>query len=535
MRLPGGPLVELSRQCRLVAAFGLMLSTACFKSVEETGESKGDLAGRAAEAHGGLALPTPIARDMPAIVARDTLTVLLTFNSTTYFLYRGEPLGFEYEALKAFASDNGLVIRSKIAEHIDSMFIALNRGEGDIIAARLMARAADAGRVLYTSALYHALPSLVQQKAAPGVAEAKLPEPVDTVLKEGVAARQVPVNVRAKLVERPEQLVNRKITVGPKSPYRETLLELRDSIGDIQVVELERSASTETLIRDVAKGTVEYTVADNNFAKLQEAYFANIVLQPVLGEEMDVTWAVRRNSPQLKASLDAWIASPRGQSLLKQLYRKYFINASGYRERVESKYLTSVTGTLSEFDGLFKFYAPRLNWDWRLLASQSYQESRFKPTARSWVGATGLMQLMPATGRDMGVTRLTDPEENIRGAVKYIEWLTKYWTKHISDPGERLKFILASYNTGIGHVEDAQRLALKNGNDSKYWNDVAYWLLQKSKREVYTDPVVKYGFSRGIEPVTYVSLILERYDHYRQFVVQDVAAAVKDSGGVAGR
>jgi membrane-bound lytic murein transglycosylase F len=241
----------------------------------------------------------------------------------------------------------------------------------------------------------------------------------------------------------------------------------------------------------------------------------------VLGQERIVAWAMRRNAPQLKAAIDQWVSSERGRKLLAVLYRKYFVDASGYRERVESKYLTSATGTLSPYDGLFKFYAPRINWDWRLLASQSYQESRFKPTAKSWAGAQGLMQIMPATGREFGVTRLYDPEENIRGGVKYIAWLTKYWEKHISDPGERLKFILASYNTGIGHVEDAQRLALKNGHDSKYWNDVAYWLLQKSKREIYTDPVVKYGFSRGIEPVTYVSLVLERYDHYRQFVVTD--------------
>lgn len=513
----------------IMGVAAMLLSVACFTSDPDGGESSADLAGRAAEGQGGIALPPPIARDMPAIASRETLTVLLTFNSTTYFLYRGEPLGYEYEALKAFAKDQGLVIRAKIADHIDSMFVMLNRGEGDVLAARLVPVAADSGRVLYTRALYLAFPSLVQQRAPADSAMASLPGPADTLLKAGDRQRLVPVNVRARLVERPEQLVNRNVTLAPRSPYRETLMELADSVGDIHVVELEKSTSTETLIRDVARGTVEYTVADDNLAKIQESYFSNILIRPVLGEEKKVSWAVRRNAPLLQRALDGWIASPRGQTLLKQLYRKYFIDASAYRERVESRYLTSVTGTLSPYDGLFKFYAPKINWDWRLLASQAYQESRFKPDARSWVGATGLMQIMPATGRDFGVTRLLDPEENIRGGVKYLEWLTKYWTKHISDPGERLKFILASYNTGIGHVEDAQRLALKNGNDSKYWSDVAYWLLQKSKREIYTDPVVKFGFSRGIEPVTYVSLILERYDHYRQFVVNTAVAAAADS------
>jgi membrane-bound lytic murein transglycosylase F len=93
-----------------------------------------------------------------------------------------------------------------------------------------------------------------------------------------------------------------------------------------------------------------------------------------------------------------------------------------------------------------------------LLASQAFQESRFKPEARSWAGATGLLQLMPRTAQAHGVTNPRDPEDNVRGAVRFLQWLTAHWTKRIPDEGERLKFILASYNCGAGHVEDAQRL-----------------------------------------------------------------------------
>src|SRR5205085_2926212 len=105
------------------------------------------------------------------------------------------------------------------------------------------------------------------------------------------------------------------------------------------------------------------------------------------------------------------------------------------------------------------------------------------------------------------------------------------WTKHIRDPGERVKFILASYNSGLGHVEDAQRLSLSKGNSDIHWNDVAYWMLQLSKREFYTDPVVKYGYVRGMEPVSYVSVIMDRYEHYRQFVVDSAKAPVGDEDG----
>jgi membrane-bound lytic murein transglycosylase F len=114
---------------------------------------------------------------------------------------------------------------------------------------------------------------------------------------------------------------------------------------------------------------------------------------------------------------------------------------------------------------------------------------------------------------------MLDPEDNVRGAIKFLNWLTNYWDDKIKDEGERLKFILASYNTGAGHVEDAQRLAEKYGGNPQSWDDVAYWLLQKSKVQYSSDPVVKYGFCRGVEPVMYVSSILERFEHYKKFVV----------------
>jgi membrane-bound lytic murein transglycosylase F len=216
--------------------------------------------------------------------------------------------------------------------------------------------------------------------------------------------------------------------------------------------------------------------------------------------------------------LNSWIEEKKNTALFDRLYKKYFIDRRSYRERVTSEYLTSVTGKLCEFDEVLKKHAAALNWDWRLLASQAFQESRFKPNARSWAGATGLLQLMPRTAREYGVTDMLNPEENVAGAVRFLQWLTKRWSARIPDETERLKFILASYNTGAGHVEDAQRLTEKYGGNPLRWDDVSYWLLQKSTQQYSTDAVVKFGFCRGLEPVTYVSLILERFDHYKQFV-----------------
>jgi len=323
------------------------------------------------------------------------------------------------------------------------------------------------------------------------------------------------VPARVRQIQRPSQLQGQRVDVPEQSPFTRTLIELADTLtGDIHVVEVD--ASSEALIRAVSEGTIRYTVAQGNLADVSSDRYTNIAVRPVLGEATPIAWAVRPNAPQLLARLNQWIADEKNAPTLKTLYTKYFVNSAAYNQRMDSPFLTSETGRLSEYDSLFKEGAKKIGWDWRLLASQAYQESKFQPRARSWAGATGLLQLMPRTAAEFKVRNATNPQENVAGAVRFLDWLTNYWTKRIEDPDERLKFILASYNTGSGHVEDAQRLARQAGDDPTKWADVSYWLLQKSKREVYTNPVVKYGYSRGIEPVNYVSIILERFQHYRQ-------------------
>ena len=219
-------------------------------------------------------------------------------------------------------------------------------------------------------------------------------------------------------------------------------------------------------------------------------------------------------------ALNDWIETKQNGSLFDKFYQKYFIDRRNYLERVESGFLTSTTGKLCAYDDLLKQHANDINWDWRLLASQAFQESRFKPDAHSWAGAAGLLQLMPATARQYGVKNSLDPADNLQGAVKFLKWLDGFWHERITNDVERLKFVLASYNAGAGHVQDAQRLTEKYGGNSQSWEDVSYWLLQESTQQYSTDPVVKFGFCRGLEPVNYVTHILERYDRYKQFVAQ---------------
>ena len=174
-------------------------------------------------------------------------------------------------------------------------------------------------------------------------------------------------------------------------------------------------------------------------------------------------------------------------------------------------------GHISQYDPLFKKHAKNIGWDWQLLASISYQESKFNPTVVAWTGAEGLMGIMPNTAKALGVTphELKNPDTGVRTGVDCLRRFRQGFSK-ITDPIEKIKFTLAAYNAGIGHVYDAQRLAEKYGKNPLVWEgNVAEYIRLKSDPEYYNDPVCKHGYLRGSETFNYVDEVIERYHYYK--------------------
>jgi membrane-bound lytic murein transglycosylase F len=172
---------------------------------------------------------------------------------------------------------------------------------------------------------------------------------------------------------------------------------------------------------------------------------------------------------------------------------------------------------ISPYDDLFKKHSGSIAWDWRLLASIAYHESRFDTLQVSWAGAAGLMGLMPRTAGAFGLNpgRRSDPEESIRASVKYISELKKNFPAFM-DENERTKFVLASYNAGLGHILDGQALARKLGKDPLIWNDnVEKCLELKRFAKYYKDDVCKYGYFRGTETINYVDRVMKRWQYYQ--------------------
>ena len=153
------------------------------------------------------------------------------------------------------------------------------------------------------------------------------------------------------------------------------------------------------------------------------------------------------------------------------IYLKYYGNTSLYKQRVNSNSFTSKSGQISPYDEVVKKHAIQVGWDWRLLISLIYQESQFDPESSSWLGAQGLMQLMPATAKEYGLDSSATPEQNISAGMNYLKWLDRQFEEKIEDPEERKKFILAAYNVGLGHVFDAIRLAKKYQLNPEIWKD----------------------------------------------------------------
>lgn len=231
-------------------------------------------------------------------------------------------------------------------------------------------------------------------------------------------------------------------------------------------------------------------------------------------------WVVRENAPLLSQALMAWYEPGILQRIIeqrKQMARKHDRRQStSPKHTPKPKVKDAAQGIISDYDALFRRHAPVCGWDWRLLAAQCYQESAFDPNAVSWAGAQGLMQLMPATASGLGLSGhdVFVPDTNIGAAARLIADLNKKLAE-VSDSGERIKFILASYNGGLGHVRDAMALCQKYGGDKHHWADVNQYILLLSDAQYYRDPVVKCGYLRGTETSSYVTNILSHWEYYR--------------------
>ena len=454
--------------------------------------------------------------DLEQIIERGHINVITMAGPVSYYIYRGQPMGYEFELINRFADSIALPVHLVLADSIDEMFALLEAGKGDLIAYRLAVTAERRERVTFTDPLHYSRQVLVQRR------------PDDARRSTGHQSPE-------RLLRNPVHLAGHTVHVRGGAHYAERLHHLSAEIGgEITVIEADPALSTADLIAMVAAGTIDFTVAEQDIALLFAGAIPGLDAGTAVSLEQQISWALRPEAPDLMATINHWLDRERQHADFFVIHRKYFVDFRAFRNRMNSPFLAyePVVGgepavrdtpprsspALSQWDDLLREQAQRIGWDWRQLAALVHTESRFNPQARSWMGAMGLMQLMPATARYFGALNPFDPGQNVRAGVSFLEWLQHYWGERIEDPEQRLRFVIASYNVGQGHVEDARRLASLYQADPDVWHaGVSDYLLAKADPRYYTNEVVQFGFARGSEPVQFVERILTLTEHYRRF------------------
>ncbi len=437
---------------------------------------------------------TNVKVDLNEIKARGKIVVITNFNTIDYFIYNGRPMGFQFELLQRFAEYSGLQTEIIASNDVTDLTAKLLEGKCDLIAVCLPITSEDRKYLAFTEPLMQSRQVLVQRKPT------NWKSLNDTDINNG-------------LIKSPLDLGGKTIVVQRGTAYVQRLKNIAEEIGkSIDIVEVPEDE--EQLIQFVAGEQIDYTVCDEKIAQVNQKYFPQIDVRTAISFPQNLSWALRKNSPRLLLEINTWLQQFKHSQQYAILYNKYYQN-QWLAQMVNSDYFVINSGRISPYDEEIKRYSMDLNWDWRLLASLIYQESNFNPGVKSWAGAYGLMQILPSTAQRFGIDTAKSPESNIAVGVKLLKWLDKRFTNMISDKNERLKFVLAAYNVGIGHVIDAQLLTQKYNKNMYKWDDVKEFLINKSNPKFYKDPVVKFGYCNGLQPTFYVAEVLNRYGHYK--------------------
>ena len=422
--------------------------------------------------------------DLSEIRRQGVLRLVTRNNAATFFLWRGEQVGFEYELLREFAERQDLHVEVIIAPQHASLFDMLERGAADIAAAALPADAPPrAPGVVMTRPFNYVYDYLVARYHD------------DTIL--GI-----------------EDLTGRSVTVRPSSAHWRTLERLRDAGLKLDIDAAPEDAETEALIKEVGEGRLDLTVAASHVLDLELGYRTDVRKAFTLRGPVPLGWAVRRENTELLAALNEFLDKEYRGLFFNVVYQKYFENPVRMRRHREDRVDHERSDGLSPYDEIVKREASKHGFDWPLIVAQMYQESRFNRKARSPAGAIGLMQLLPRTAREFGVRNLRNAEQSIRAGVAYLAWLHSRFEPELTVK-DRIWFALAAYNAGYQHVRDARQLAGELGFDPGRWFDNVEEAMRLLSKPAYYRKA-DFGYVRGFEVAKYVREIRERYRSYLQ-------------------
>jgi membrane-bound lytic murein transglycosylase MltF len=432
----------------------------------------------------GLTIPTQAwTGDLDGMIKRRQVRVLVPYSKTFYFVDKGVQRGIAHDSMVTFGEGLNKKLKTKhlrveivfVPTKRDRLLPALVEGRGDIVVANLTITEDRQELVDFTDPLI----SNVSEVVITGPAS----PPIATL----------------------DDLAGREIFVRQSSSYWDSLETLnerlkRDGKKEVNLVPAPETLEDEDLLEMLNAGLVKIVVVDSHKAIFWKQVFPKLVLHPDVAVRTggQIAWAIRKSSPQLKAELNAFVKTHGEKSEFGRVtFRKYLQNTKYVKNAASDEEMRKFRALI----GLFRKYGDRYGMDWMLMAAQGYQESALNQNARSYVGAIGVMQVMPATGNELKVGDITQTEPNIHAGVKYIRFMVdQYYAKEPMDELNKGLFAFAAYNCGAGRVNSLRREATKRELDPNVWFD--------NVERVAADKI-------GRETVTYVSNIYKYYIAYR--------------------
>ncbi len=415
------------------------------------------------------------------IIQRTGTLRLITDNSAnTYYIYRGAPMGFEYDMAQEFAKFLHVRLVVKLPGWND-MFPWLMENKGDFIAAGLTITDQRKQKVDFSRSYMTIQQRLIHHKLIFNIKNIK-------------------------------DLAGKTIHVRRGTTYEARLEELVKSGINIHIV-LHDNIATEDLIRMVAERKIKYTVADSNIAVLNRRYYPDIRIGLAIEKKEKLGWAVRKGDKAFLDKMNQFLEMAKRTGIQNRIYEKYYGTIGIFDYFDLKKFHERIDTRLPKYKNLIIKESKKYGFDWRMIAAVIYQESHYNADAISHTGVRGLMQVTMDTAKEMEIENRANPVQSIKAGIKYLDILYKRFSD-IKDKHQRLLFALASYNIGYGHVRDAQKIAESQGLDGNSWASLKKVLPLLTRRKFYKK--TEHGYARGYEPVKYVERILSYYDILKQ-------------------
>lgn len=434
-------------------------------------------------------LTEPWTGDLDGMIERRVIRVLTVYGLGRYYFDDAVERGFAVESMKAF--EESLNQNRKIAERVHVIFIPVNReqllpglleGRGDIIVAGWTVTPERLEQVDFTLPVLKPIQEILVTGPSAG--------PLQSL--DDLAGKTVHVRLSSSYFAS-LQAMNKTLVAAGKSP--------------INIQPISELLEDEDLLEMVAGGLLPWAVVDDYKANIFKDVFPKLVARPdlVLRDGGLVAYAFRKNSPQFAAAINAHVknysaGSLHGNILLNRYLRDF--------KWVENALDTEDYGRFEKLVHLFGQYGEQYGMDALLMAAQGYQESRLDQSARSHVGAVGIMQLLPSTAADqnVGIPDISSEENNIHAGVKYLQFLrSRYFSDPDIDPLNQTLLAMAAYNAGPARVAAMRKKAGEQGLDPNRW---------------FGNVEVVAAKEVGSETVKYVANIYKYYVAYRMAAEQ---------------